>query len=68
MEKFFWADAVAEEIVKVKGEKEEYVCASGITPSGTVHAGNFRETITQDIVYKALLDKGTKAKFNYFWE
>jgi len=67
-EKFFWADALAERIIKEKGDKKEYVCASGITPSGQVHIGNFREVITTHMVVKALQDKGKKVKFIYSWD
>jgi lysyl-tRNA synthetase, class I len=67
-EKFFWADQIADNIIKIKGNKKEYVCASGITPSGTVHIGNFREVITTDLVVRALQDKGKKVKFIYSWD
>ena len=67
-EKFFWADALADRIIKEKGDKEEYVCASGITPSGQVHIGNFREVITTDMVVRALRAKGKKVKFIYSWD
>jgi len=67
-EKFFWADAIADKIIKEKGAKEKYVCASGITPSGQVHIGNFREVITTDLVVKALEAKGKKVRFIYSWD
>jgi len=67
-EKFFWADAIADKIIKERGKKDEYVCASGITPSGHVHIGNFREVITTDLVVRALEDKGKKVKFIYSWD
>jgi len=67
-EKFFWADAIADRIIKEKGNKKEYVCASGITPSGQVHIGNFREVITTDMVVRALRDKGKKVRFIYSWD
>jgi lysyl-tRNA synthetase class 1 len=66
MEKFFWADAIADQIIKRK--KKEYVCASGTTPSGIVHIGNFREAITTDLVARALQDKGKKVRFIYSWD
>jgi lysyl-tRNA synthetase class 1 len=66
MEKFFWADQIADEIIKRK--KKKYVCASGITPSGTIHIGNFREVITTDLVVKALENKGKKVRFIYSWD
>lgn len=68
MEKFFWADKIADKIIKVKKGKEILVCASGITPSGNVHIGNFREVITTDLVVKALQDKGKKVRFIYSWD
>ena len=68
VEKFFWADAIADRIVKERGKKSEYVCASGITPSGKVHIGNFREVITTDMVARALRDKGKKVRFIYSWD
>jgi len=67
-EKFFWADAIADQIIKQKGDKKEYVCASGITPSGQVHIGNFREVITTDMVVRALREKGKKVRFIYSWD
>ena len=67
-EKFFWADQIADRIIKEKGKKKEYVCASGITPSGTIHIGNFREIITTDLVVKALENKGKKVRFIYSWD
>jgi len=67
-EKFFWADQIADRIIKEKGNKKEYVCASGITPSGTIHIGNFREVITTDLVVKALKAKGKKVRFIYSWD
>tara|TARA_Y100000310_G_scaffold150693_1_gene150221 strand:+ start:4243 stop:5730 length:1488 start_codon:yes stop_codon:yes gene_type:complete len=67
-EKFFWADEIANKIIKENGKKKEYVCASGITPSGTIHIGNFREVITTDLVVRALEDKGKKVRFIYSWD
>lgn len=63
-----WADINAEKIVREKGKKEHYTCASGITPSGTVHIGNFREIISVDLVVRALRDKGEKVRFIYSWD
>ena len=64
-EKFFWADKIAEEIIKNRKEKEVYICASGIGVSGTLHIGNFRDAITTDLVVRALKNKGKKARFIY---
>jgi lysyl-tRNA synthetase class 1 len=63
-----WADETAAKIVREKGEKERYTCASGITPSGTVHVGNFREIISVDLVVRALRDLGKNVRFIYSWD
>ena len=63
-----WADIYAEKIIREKGEKDLYVCASGITPSGTVHIGNFREIISVDLVVRALREKGKNVRFIYSWD
>lgn len=67
-EKFFWADQIADKIIKERGKKKEYTCAAGIGVSGTLHIGNFRDAITTDLVARALKDKGKKARFIYSWD
>ncbi len=63
-----WADRIANEIIAKKPDKEEYVCASGISPSGSVHIGNFREIATSYFVVKALEKKGKKARLLFSWD
>ena len=63
-----WADIYADRIIREKGSKDLYTCASGITPSGTVHIGNFREIISVDLVVRALREKGQKVRFIYSWD
>ncbi len=63
-----WADKVAERVIAEKGNKKTYTVAAGITPSGTVHIGNFREIITVDLVKRALESKGKKVRFIYSWD
>ena len=63
-----WADQVAEKIIKEKGDLPLYTCASGITPSGTVHIGNFREIITVDLIVRALRSRGKNVRFIYSWD
>jgi lysyl-tRNA synthetase class 1 len=63
-----WADETAAKVVREKGEKAFYTCASGITPSGTVHIGNFREIISAELVVRALRDLGKKVRFIYSWD
>jgi lysyl-tRNA synthetase class 1 len=63
-----WADEAAEKIIWEKGGKDGYTCASGITPSGTVHIGNFREIISTELVVRALRDRGKTVRFIYSWD
>lgn len=63
-----WADQMADNIIREKGDLDSYTCASGITPSGTVHLGNFREIITVDLVVRALRDRGKNVRFIYSWD
>lgn len=63
-----WADQVVNKIISEKGNKTKYVVAAGITPSGTVHIGNFREIITVELVARAFKDKGKKVRFIYSWD
>lgn len=63
-----WADQVAARIIQERGDLPLYTCASGITPSGTVHIGNFREIITVDLVVRALRARGKTVRFIYSWD
>ena len=63
-----WADIAAQNIIRARGELDVYTCASGITPSGTVHIGNFREIISVDLVARALRDLGKNVRFIYSWD
>ena len=63
-----WADATAERIVRQRGERDRYVLAAGITPSGTVHFGNMREIITPELVARALRRAGYGVRFIYLWD
>ncbi|MBI5003411.1 lysine--tRNA ligase [Candidatus Woesearchaeota archaeon] len=63
-----WADQVAERVIQIKGDKEKYTVASGITPSGTVHIGNFREIITTELIARALRSRRKKVRFIYSWD
>lgn len=64
-----WADEAALRVLREKGEdKALYTVAAGITPSGTVHIGNFREIITVDLVARALKRLGKRVRFIYSWD
>ena len=64
----YWADGIADYLIQRYPNKETFVCASGISPSGAIHFGNFREVITTFAVTQALQDKGKKAEFIYSWD
>ncbi len=63
-----WSDKIADEIIKNNPNKEEYVCAAGISPSGSIHIGNFRDVATSLFVTNALRRKGKKAKLLFSWD
>jgi len=63
----YWADQIADKLIKSK-KKKKFTIASGMTPSGTIHFGNFREIITTDLIGRALIDAGAKVRFIYSWD
>ncbi len=64
----FWSDQLAFGVTRKFPDRDTYVCASGISPSGIVHAGNFREIITTDFVVKSLKNRGEDVRFIYSWD
>jgi len=68
MEDYHWADQEASKIIKQRGKKKEYIIASGVTPSGTLHIGNFRELITGNFILRALQKKGKKVVHYHYWD
>ena len=63
-----WSEEIAEKIIARNPDKEEYVCAAGVSPSGSVHIGHFRDFATPLFVVKALQKKGKKAKLIVSWD
>ena len=63
-----WSDRIAQEIIRRRPDKEEYVCAAGISPSGSIHIGNFRDIATSLFVAQALRRQGKKAKLLFSWD
>ena len=63
-----WAERVAREIIEKYPDREVYTCASGISPSGSVHIGNFREIITTYFVVRALQKLGKQTRFIFSWD
>ena len=63
-----WADQAVENIIREKVNKKKYTIAAGITPSGTIHIGNFREVITIDLIKRAFKDIKKDVRFIYSWD
>ncbi len=63
-----WSEEIAQRIIERNPNKEEYVCAAGISPSGSIHIGNFRDIATSYFVVRALRKMGKKAKLLFSWD
>ncbi len=63
-----WSDEIAQKIIDSNPNKEEYVCAAGVSPSGSVHIGNFRDLATPLFVVKALKKRGKRARLLISWD
>jgi lysyl-tRNA synthetase class 1 len=63
-----WADIAARRVVAAHPDANPVVVAAGITPSGVVHVGNFREVMTVDLVARALRAQGIAVRFIYSWD
>jgi lysyl-tRNA synthetase class 1 len=63
-----WADQAAAKTLAAHPDAKQITVAAGITPSGVVHVGNFREVMTVDLVARALRDRGADVRFIYSWD
>jgi lysyl-tRNA synthetase, class I len=63
-----WADIAGRRTLAAHPDASKIVVAAGITPSGVVHVGNFREVMTVDLVARALRDQGIEVRFIYSWD
>ena len=63
-----WSEEIAKKIIERNPDKEEYVCAAGISPSGSIHIGNFRDVATSYFVVRALRKMGRKARLLFSWD
>lgn len=63
-----WAENIARQVIARRPDKQEYVCAAGISPSGSIHIGNFRDIATSYFVVQALRGLGKKAKLLFSWD
>lgn len=58
-----WAREVALRIIRERPNEEVYTVASGVSPSGYVHIGNFREIATPYLVAEELKRLGKKVRY-----
>ncbi len=63
-----WAEIVAEDIVSAHPDLELYTTAAGISPSGVVHFGNFRDIVTSHLVREELVKRGKTARLIFSWD
>ena len=58
-----WARDVALRIIEERPNEEIYTLASGVSPSGFVHIGNFREIATPYLIAEELKRMGKNVRF-----
>ena len=58
-----WAKEVAKRIIEERPNEDIYTVASGVSPSGFVHIGNFREIATPYLVAQELKKLGKKVRY-----
>jgi lysyl-tRNA synthetase class 1 len=63
-----WGEHIARKVVEAFPNEELYTCAAGISPSGIVHFGNFRDVITAYVVSKELEKMGKKTRVLFSWD
>ncbi len=63
-----WASEAAERLISKNPNVPLYTVAAGISPSGVVHFGNFRDVVTSHLVREALVEKGKKARLIFSWD
>ncbi|MBC9820956.1 lysine--tRNA ligase [Terrabacter sp. MAHUQ-38] len=66
-----WVTRLADEVVAEAQERnpgETIVCASGISPSGPIHLGNFRELITPHLVADEIKRRGIPCEHILSWD
>ena len=63
-----WAYEIAERIIRERPNEEVYTIATGVSPSGFIHIGNFREVVTPYFVAQALKKLGKKVRFMFSFD
>lgn len=63
----FWADRIAQEIIKSKKHKPYWVDDMK-TPSGRIHVGSLRGVLIHELIFRALKNAGKDVTFTYVFE
>ena len=63
-----WSAVAAQQVVAAFPDQSVFTCAAGISPSGIVHFGNFRDVMTSYMVVNALRALGKNARFIFSWD
>ncbi|MDR0383923.1 MAG: lysine--tRNA ligase [Christensenellaceae bacterium] len=63
-----WSIELANQVLKKYSNKDRYTIASGISPSGSVHIGNYREFVTNYYVARALQNMGKNVRMIFSWD
>lgn len=63
-----WSQVVANIVFEKFPDLDTYTVAAGISPSGIVHFGNFRDVMTSYAVMKTLALMGKKTRFIFSWD
>ena len=63
-----WADRIAEDLIARHPGDRLFTCASGISPSGSIHIGNLRDLATIVFVGRALAERGKRVRLIHSWD
>ena len=66
-----WVTRLADEVIAEAAERapgRTIICASGISPSGPIHLGNFRELITPHLVADEIKRRGVACEHILSWD
>src|SRR6478752_8423414 len=65
-----WVTRLADDVIAEAKHRgiEKIVCASGISPSGPIHLGNFRELITPHLVADEIKRRGIPCEHILSWD
>jgi lysyl-tRNA synthetase, class I len=63
-----WVKSVVDQLILDNPNKAVFTAAAGISPSGVVHFGNFRDVFTTYMVVEELKSRGKQARLIFSWD